>query len=96
MRSVTEFFIGLNAGTWLKIRMKQIADASEKYLSQSTGEMTRTDAASVLEGTGLRCVETVEEPPPDAAWLFNHWGAGGNTGVSGQKTFSALDSGKIY
>jgi hypothetical protein len=75
--------------------MKQIADASEKYLSPSGGELTRTDVASLLEGTWLRCVETVEEPPPEAAWLFSHWGAGGNTGVSGQKTFSAFDSGKI-
>ena len=38
---------------------------------------------------GLSYCAEVEEPPPDKAYLFDHWGAGGNTGVSGQQCLPA-------
>ena len=38
---------------------------------------------------GLCYSADVEEPPPDKAYLFDHWGAGGNTGVSGQQCLPA-------
>ena len=39
----------------------------------------------VPKHAGLEASDDIEEPPPDAAYLFDHWGAGGNSGVSGQR-----------
>ena len=41
--------------------------------------------ADFLDGTGLRCEHRVDPPPEDASHLFEFWGAGGNSGVSGQR-----------
>ena len=108
---VTDFFLGLNAGTWLKVRMQQISEASlarveamepgaaalglpAKDSSISVAE--EGGIAELLEGTGLAVDDLVEAPPEDSQWLFEYWGAGGNTGVSGQKTYEAYDPQKIY
>ena len=48
----------------------------------------RETIARLLMDTGLEPDpdRVVSSRPPDAAHLFEHWGAGGNTGVSGQVT----------
>ena len=86
---VQEFFLGLNAGTWLKIRMQQISDAAQDHVQQhhatQLAAMRSSTAEQVLRSGGLDMNRHVELPPADAAYLFDHWGAGGNSGVSGQR-----------
>ena len=86
---VQEFFLGLNAGTWLKIRMQQISNAAQDHLQEHHASQlaaTRSSTAEqVLRSGGLDIDRNVELPPADAAYLFDHWGAGGNSGVSGQR-----------
>ena len=99
---LTDFFPGLNAGTWLKIRMAQIADAAvalsaERDCNEASEHATtiareclagHEDAlhAMLVSGHGFQLqTELVEQPPPDAGWLFQHFGNSGNAGVSGQK-----------
>mmetsp|Transcript_22233 Transcript_22233/g.51819 ORF Transcript_22233/g.51819 Transcript_22233/m.51819 type:complete len:373 (+) Transcript_22233:3-1121(+) len=94
---VTDFFLGFNAGTWLRIRLHDVARSAEKWV-QSFQEGPTDDAdcnrndklraahAALLSGTGLISgdPDDVQPPPTDASELWNYWGAGGNTGVSGQ------------
>ena len=51
----------------------------------------QADVHSLLTGTGLRCEHRVEPPPEDMAYLFEYWGAGGNSGISGQTIVEAND-----
>jgi hypothetical protein len=46
------------------------------------------DIARLLENTGLVLDPSgvIWPRPPDASHVFEHWGAGGNTGISGQVT----------
>jgi hypothetical protein len=80
---VTDFFLGLNAGQWLKLRLQQIAADSRSYLETScaTAELRRTitckglcsepedELMALLEGTGLVLQRTTrpEPPPPNCA-----------------------------
>ena len=102
---VTDFFPGLNAGTWLKIRMAQIADAAVALSAEcdrddaneratvataadfeAEGEDEDALCARLVAGHGFELrTELVEQPPPDAGWLFQHFGNSGNAGVSGQR-----------
>jgi hypothetical protein len=86
---VHDFFLGLNAGTWLKIRMQQIAQAAEHHMQQNHSTQLASwqcaTAEDVLRAGGLAMSRHVEPPPADAAYLFDHWGSGGNAGVSGQR-----------
>lgn len=93
---VHDFFLGLNAGTWLKIRMQQIAQAAQHHVQQHHSTLLASSdcstAEDVLRAGGLVMKRQVDLPPPDAAYLFDHWGAGGNSGVSGQRCLpSGLD-----
>lgn len=82
---VTDFFLGLNANRWLKIRMRQIADGAIGIVqSEAQGETERLQ--EFWADTGLQVGQLVEPPPSDASHLFEYWGAGGNTGLSGQVT----------
>ena len=91
LRRVTDFHLGLNANRWLKIRMRQIADGAEALAATEASAVAR-DFPSTLEaylrGTGFALDPSglVRPRPPDASFLFEHWGAGGNTGISGQVT----------
>lgn len=91
LRRVTDFHLGLNANRWLKIRMRQIADGAEALAATEASSVAR-DFPSTLEaylrGTGFALDPSglVRPRPPDASFLFEHWGAGGNTGISGQVT----------
>ena len=54
-----------------------------------TGRENTTHSYRIHTPQGLCYSADVEEPPPDKAYLFDHWGAGGNTGVSGQQCLPA-------
>ena len=94
LRRVTGFHLGLNANRWLKIRMREIADgvAELAFLDrdEKTEEKTNVSAspASFYRGTGLVLDPSgvINDAPVGASYEFEHWGAGGNTGVSGQVT----------
>ena len=94
LRRVTGFHLGLNANRWLKIRMREIADgvAGLAFLDrdEKTAEKTNVSAspASFYRGTGLVLDPSgvINDAPVGASYEFEHWGAGGNTGVSGQVT----------
>ena len=92
LRRVTDFHLGLNAHRWLKIRMRQIADGAESLAVTEASTVSRDSRAETLEaflrGTGFELDPSgrVRPRPPDASFLFEHWGAGGNTGISGQVT----------
>lgn len=75
---VTDFFLGLNAGQWLKIRILQIANAGEQLLGKRYGVgPCREEAAtleSVLEGSGFAPCHRAEPPPEDASYLHHYYG----------------------
>ena len=111
---VADFHLGLNANRWLKIRMREIADAAEPLARNLTAAREEENVeegaevvgvlngveggvrpeegghAALLRRAGLRPDDAesgfVSERPADAAHVFEYWGAGGNTGVSGQVT----------
>lgn len=82
LERVTDFFLGLNAGQWLKIRLGQISDASLEFLGKQhehQQQQQQTDKgriedgcahAQLLEGTGLDLLDGVEPPPPDSRHKF--------------------------
>jgi hypothetical protein len=120
---LTSFFLGLNAGRWLTIRMSEIADSACKALAAAPalapaparapaaraaegfangaagrgggggdgdgdgygGRAAEQELERLLRGTGIACAARLQPPPEDSAYLFDHWGAGGNSGVSGQR-----------
>ena len=94
VRRVTGFHLGLNANRWLKIRMREIADGVGELAfldrDEKTEEKTNVSAslASFYRGTGLVLDPSgvINDAPVGASYEFEHWGAGGNTGVSGQVT----------
>lgn len=93
VRRVTGFHLGLNANRWLKIRMRQIADGvgGLAFSDRDAEEKTSSASpASFYRGTGLVLDPSgvVHDAPLGASYEFEHWGAGGNTGVSGQVTLS--------
>ena len=71
---VTDFFLGLNAGQWLKIRIAQISDGGLAYLRSTAAEDVETTAAEVLAGTGLQSTGINEPPPTDASYLHHFYG----------------------
>ena len=93
VRRVTGFHLGLNANRWLKIRMREIADGVAGAVAD---DARREDAPldgddpydAFYRGTGLVLDPSgvVHDAPAGASYEFEHWGAGGNTGVSGQVT----------
>ena len=97
VRRVTGFHLGLNANRWLKIRMREIADGvagavADARTREDFFAPLDADDASFFEpfyrGTGLVLDPSgvVHDAPLGASYEFEHWGAGGNTGVSGQVT----------
>ena len=85
----TNFFLGLNAGKWLTIRMNEIAKhaaasaAEESRLTDDNG-CSSSSLEMLLEGTGLELALTNEPPPSDRQYLFEHYSLSGNGGLSGQ------------
>ena len=100
VRRVTGFHLGLNANRWLKIRMREIADGVAGALADARtredffAPLDRDDVFAqkffepFYRGTGLVPDPSgaVHDAPAGASYEFEHWGAGGNTGVSGQVT----------
>lgn len=90
---LTDFFVGLNAGTWLKIRMQQLRDAAiaraveamvpsgddrPPGVSSTHPSNGAGDALGLCEH-GLQCdLGAASPPPPDASWLFQHFNNSGN------------------
>lgn len=93
LERITDFFLGLNAGQWLKIRVSQISNGALALLkgrvdAKNIGSPTdhcAVTASEVLQGTGLRPLHgAVEQPPADARHLhhfFGNFGAHGNRWV---------------
>merc|ERR1711924_363270 len=79
LRRVTNFFLGLNAGRWLQIRMDEIARESVAWLADDKTQGCNID--EFLRGTGLQLDCTVEEPPHDASYLFEHFGMSNNSAL---------------
>ena len=71
---VTDFFLGLNAGQWLKIRIAQISDGGLACLRSAAGDDADVSAFDVLEGTSLRPIGVAEPPPTDASHLHHFYG----------------------
>ena len=92
VRRVTGFHLGLNANRWLKIRMREIADGVAGVASVADARKSapgaRASTAAFYRDTGLVLDPSgaVHDAPAGASYEFEHWGAGGNTGVSGQVT----------
>ena len=102
---VTDFFLGLNAGRWLTIRIKEICDKGVKHViiqcdnpkvqnetyvgcekqEPSIEDINEYFLVHALKNMKVLDFNNIEEPPEDASYLFHHWGAGGNSGVSGQR-----------
>jgi hypothetical protein len=80
LSKLTNFFLGLNAGRWLTIRMSEVACKSEQSFPSVNGTLQQ-----FASGTGILYSSEAEPPPPDASYLFEHWGLSGNGGVSGQR-----------
>lgn len=93
----TDFFLGMNANRWLCIRMSQLTAAAEDlasctdfYHDEALRRLVALDAESawlhkLFKGCpGVGFSSEVEPPPGNASYLFDHNGAGGNAGVSGQ------------
>lgn len=82
LERVTDFFLGLNAGQWLKIRLGQISEASLDFLGKQQQQQQQLGDrrlvvgspgcahAELLEGTGLDLVDGVEPPPRDQRHKF--------------------------
>ena len=88
---LTDFFLGLNAGRWLAIRMGDIAKKAEEACTGISGDGEFGGLAEFVAGTGLSIERQVEEPPADQEVLRQHLGLGGNSGVSGQRIIRAAE-----
>jgi len=89
---LTDFYLGMNAGTWLRIRIDELAKKGETWVCQHcsqflpTEENTRAPETGtvMLEGTGLMASGEVGPGIEDSSAAFQYWGGSGNSGVSGQ------------
>ena len=81
---LTDFFLGLNAGTWLRIRILDISKAALAWLPAAVAGDEEGAFDGLLAGSGLARACDVELPPQDNSEAWNYWGGGGNTGGSGQ------------
>ena len=98
VKTVTDFHLGLDANRWLKIRMRDIADGVGGLFPETEqGDAAGTSGAQsdnndgfseFFKDTGLAFDPAAppKDPPLGASIEFEHWGAGENTGVSGQVT----------
>merc|ERR1711924_223428 len=85
---LTDFFLGLNAGTWLQIRILDITAAACAWTQAISGQIepSSADCECILQGSGLASSNVVEAPVSNNSEWWNYWGGGGNTGGSGQVT----------
>ena len=93
LKHCTDFFLGLNAGRWLMLRMSELCEKSSKFLINE--EKTNIDTnineevkfQTLLNNSGISWdpTENPEDPEPDQAYLFHHYNLSGNGGISGQK-----------
>jgi hypothetical protein len=87
LHRATDFFLGLNAGQWLKIRIAQISDASRAHLAAAGGGgdpetpcgggPPQDALARALREVGLAPsppLTAAEPAPPDSAHLFHYYG----------------------
>ena len=82
LKRVTDFFLGLNAGRWLTIRMSEIAQGTCDYYSgQPNANLEDASIEDLLRGSLLSAVDRVDDPPDDAAYLFEHYGMSNNSAL---------------
>lgn len=91
LERITDFFLGLNAGQWLKIRVAQISDGALSWLKtradtndSGCATVRRTiTATELLKDTGLRpLLGATEQPPVDSRHLHHFFG---NFGAQGDR-----------
>jgi hypothetical protein len=99
---VTDFFLGLNAGQWLKIRLAQVADGGLAFLAKQRhppppherrhtapgDDRCDDEYRALLEGTGLQLVDEVEAPPADESHLHHFYGNFGGAGGDWEQLIS--------
>eukprot|EP00948_MAST-09A_sp_MAST-9A-sp1_P003689 g3689.t1 len=102
--SLTDFFLGLNSGRWLLIRLNQLCQATESaydnniVTDSSSSLETTTCFQHFLENTNIAFnpQDLPEDPPTDKSWLFNHYvGSSSSLGVSGQKIIHSPEKSKM-
>lgn len=88
---LTDFFLGLNAGTWLRIRIDELVTKGQSWVHEncqsfvpSEQELASPSKDDMLEGTGLVASGEVGLGIPDSSAEFQYWGGSGNSGISGQ------------
>ena len=82
---LTDFFLGLNAGRWLLIRMTQLCNASSRHLASAPNRDSSFDALLSGSGIAFDASEGPQAPPEDKSYLFHHHALSGNGGISGQR-----------
>ncbi len=82
---LTDFFLGLNAGRWLLIRMSQLCDATSTHLADVPIHDSSFDALLRESGIAFDATEAPQAPPEDKSYLFHHHALSGNGGISGQR-----------
>ena len=93
LKHCTDFFLGLNAGRWLMLRMSELCEKSSKFLINEektnidTNVIEEVKFQTLLNNSGISWdpTENTEDPEPDQAYLFHHYNLSGNGGISGQK-----------
>eukprot|EP00931_Biecheleriopsis_adriatica_P123572 TRINITY_DN98628_c0_g1_i1.p1 TRINITY_DN98628_c0_g1~~TRINITY_DN98628_c0_g1_i1.p1 ORF type:complete len:287 (-),score=59.30 TRINITY_DN98628_c0_g1_i1:85-879(-) len=82
---LTDFFLGLNAGTWLRIRIQELMTGGKAWIEQHAATVgEEKPSEDLLAGTGLVTSAEVSAGIEDSNELFQYWGGSGNAGVSGQ------------
>jgi len=92
---LTDFFLGMNAGTWLRVRIDELVHKGEAWVcehcksfqrcAEEKEEMSCSQMQdALLEGTGLKHSGHVGVGIEDSSADFQYWGGSGNSGVSGQ------------
>lgn len=84
---VTDFFLGLNAGTWLRIRIGEIMIEGQRWVqaqADACDGASAADEVAMLSDTGFFASAEVKPGIEDSTELFHFWGGSGNAGMSGQ------------
>jgi len=85
LHRVTNFFLGLNAGRWLTIRMSEISTKACQFLAETQvdeGQSTSSWSDFVLQsGLEGHYSKEVEAPPEDSTYLFEHYGMSNNSAL---------------
>ena len=88
---VTDFFLGLNAGVWLRLRLLEILERGAAAVAAAKEPVEAPGLDALLAGTGFVQSAAVEAPPADASATWNFWGPSGNAKMEHDGVSSHLD-----